>query len=174
MFGQDIIEEWTFYRSYKLHINLSELSLDNVPENKIIISNSWTKDYFFYLYNSVGKKYNWWYMHYLDSIDVDKFLSGNKLYITFIIDGQPAGFSIINFENCYIEYFGLFEHFTGKSLSKSFLNACLAHARSKVSELFLYTNSFDHPAAMPLYLKSGFKILETRKVGEYYPTSFLN
>lgn len=172
MYGRDVIEKWVSYDYYKLSIDLNTRQTF-LPSNEILISNRWTKDYFLYLYNKVGNDYNWWYANYMENVELDTFLSGNKSFITLISNGEPAGFCIINFDNNNIEYFGLLPDFINQGLGECFLNNCVAHAAQKTDKLWLYTTNFDHPRALATYKSVGFNIVEHRTVSEYYPVHCL-
>lgn len=172
MYGKDIIEKWISYDYYKLCIDLNTFQQSH-PSTDILISDKWTKDYLLYLYNKVGRDYSWWYMNYMENVELDAFLSGNKSFITLISNGEPAGFCIINFDNNNVEYFGLLPDFINQGLGKSFLKDCVSHACCRTKKLWLYTTNFDHPRALAIYKSIGFNIIEHRHVSEYYPVHCL-
>ena len=55
-----------------------------------------------------------------------------------------------------------FEHFHGRGLGGHFLTqAVQPRMGSRRHAVWLHTNTFDHPAALPNYLKRGFKVFKT-------------
>jgi GNAT superfamily N-acetyltransferase len=61
-----------------------------------------------------------------------------------------------------IAYFGLLKHFHGRGLGGHFLTQAAQTAwESGAKRVWLHTNTMDHRAALPNYLKRGFKVFKT-------------
>jgi len=76
-------------------------------------------------------------------------------------DGSPAGyFELERHPDGSIEvaYFGLIQEFLGRGLGKNLLTAAAEQAWSDgANRVWLHTCTLDDPAALPNYLKRGFK-----------------
>lgn len=75
--------------------------------------------------------------------------------------GAPAGyFELRQHEDTSVEiaYFGLLEEFLGRSLGKHLLTIAVEQGwQLGANRLWLHTCTLDHSAALPNYLKRGFK-----------------
>ncbi len=118
--------------------------------------------FFRYLYGEVGRQYRWvdrlsWtdeqIRHYLDQPSVSLWV----LYST----GAPAGyFELRQHEDASLEiaYFGLLKEFLGRSLGKHLLTVAVEQGwQLGANRIWLHTCTLDHSAALPNYLKRGFK-----------------
>ena len=119
-----------------------------------------------YLYTEVGGRYHWhdrlpWTPEEIGRYLADPALS---LYVMWVA-GAPAGyFELRAAEDGAVEivYFGLLEQFTGRGLGGYMLTEAVTRAwDSGASRVWLHTNTLDHPAALPNYLKRGFSITRT-------------
>lgn len=174
MYGKEFMEDWITYSYYRMAADLEKMEWSNVHRTRYILANSWSKDYFLYLYNRVGKDYRWWYGNYMDDNELEEYLTNpiGRTFITLMDNGEPAGFGIIKFEDswdCNLEYFGIVKQSMGKGLGKKFLLDVMQYARLTRKKMWLYTTSLDSPAALPNYQSCGFKIIEKKLVQEYYP-----
>ena len=125
-----------------------------------------------YLYTEVGGKYRWhdrlpWSPEQIAQYLADPALS---LYVMWVA-GAPAGYFELRAADdgsVEIVYFGLLDQFTGRGLGAYMLAEAVTRAwDSGASRVWLHTNTLDHPAALPNYLKRGFSITrrETYEVG---------
>lgn len=115
-----------------------------------------------YLYREVGRRYHW--VERLDWTD-DQILEHLRqpslsLWVMYV-DGSPAGyFELQREEDCSIEvaYFGLLPEFIGAGLGKHLLSFGVQRAWDDgACRVWLHTCTLDDPAALPNYLKRGFK-----------------
>jgi GNAT superfamily N-acetyltransferase len=61
-------------------------------------------------------------------------------------------------------YFGLLDEFTGRGLGAYMLTEAVTIAwKAGASRVWLHTNTLDHPAALPNYLKRGFRVTRTEE-----------
>src|SRR5262249_41483386 len=121
---------------------------------------------FRYLYAEVGKNYHWidrlpWtdeqIVNYLELPNISLWLMS--------YDGQKAGyFELSKGEDgsTEIAYFGLLPSFIGRGLGKHLLTCAAEQAWADgAKRVWLHTCTDDDPAALPNYLKRGFKPFKT-------------
>ena len=81
--------------------------------------------------------------------------------------GAPAGYcELLSHSDASVEltYFGLLSEFMGKGLGKHLLSSAVEEAFALgANRVWLQTCTLDDPAAMPNYLKRGFKPFKTEK-----------
>jgi GNAT superfamily N-acetyltransferase len=115
-----------------------------------------------YLYAEVGRFYHWvdrlgWTD---DEIRAHLAVPGISLWVMYT-GGAPAGyFELLKYEDgsTEIAYFGLLPEFIGRGLGKHLLTEAVERAWAEApNRVWLHTCTLDDPAAMPNYLKRGFK-----------------
>ena len=126
-----------------------------------------------YLYTEVGRAYHWidrlpWtddeIRAYVNDPDVSLWL--------MTVAGAPAGYFELRRDRVggvEIVYFGLLPEYTGRGLGGHLLTVAVEEAWALGGDrVWLHTNTLDHPAALPNYLKRGFRAFhaETYDVGE--------
>ena len=117
--------------------------------------------YYRFLYDAVGKNYNWLSRRKLSDTDLAAILGdpANELYVLHV-DGSPAGFAELDRrqpDEVELVQFGVMPEFIGQGLGKWFLQWTIDKAWSYEPKRFwLHTCTLDHPAAVPLYKKAGF------------------
>jgi GNAT superfamily N-acetyltransferase len=117
---------------------------------------------FRYLYEEVGRAYRWtdrlsWsdetIRNYLDTPGISIWLMS--------VDSAPAGyFELREHEDRSVEivYFGLLPESIGRGWGKFLLTRAVESAwQLGVERVWLHTCTLDHPAALPNYLKRGFR-----------------
>ena len=115
-----------------------------------------------YLYDTVGGKYFW-----VDrkKIPDDRLVdiihaANNHLYVLYT-EGTPAGMAELDFRadgTANIAYFGLTPEATGKRLGYFFLyQTCVSAWAQPITKLLVNTCTLDHPRALPLYQRLGFR-----------------
>ena len=116
-------------------------------------------------YFAVGEKFQWLdRMVMEDALLFDKINADNIEIYTFHIDEKPAGYAefILDKDFTEILYFGLMPEFVGKGWGLYFLNIVILHAWSYNPKwVQLNTCSLDHPNAINVYTKAGFKKVRT-------------
>ena len=119
--------------------------------------------YFLALYRVVGSEYEWTDQYKLTHQELSKFLEhSDVMFHTFIYNGWPAGFFILDFREkyiCDIAYFGLVKDAIGKGFGSYLIKKAvkLGWKKSGLKKMTVNTNTLDHKAALPLYQKVGFK-----------------
>ena len=116
-----------------------------------------------YLYRLVGDPCHWVSRRRMSDEKLVEIIHHPDVYIYVLYaDGSPAGMAEIDARNAgahELKFFGLAPDFTGSGLGRYFLTHIvdLAWLRGP-KKLLLETCTLDHPAALPLYQKFGFKV----------------
>jgi GNAT superfamily N-acetyltransferase len=122
-----------------------------------------TVAYYRFLYDAVGRDYDWTSRKKLSDAELAALLHDPRLEIhVLMIDGVPAGFAELDRRNegeIELVQFGLMPEFIGQGLGRSFLQWTIDKAWSySPMRFWLHTCTKDHPAALPNYVKAGFAI----------------
>lgn len=120
-------------------------------------------DYFLYLYRAVGAEYEWtdWLMRPLEAAEA--FIGDPKVELyTMLLDGWPGGFFVLDGRRpgtVDLSYFGLVPRAIGRGLGHWLLGTAVDTAWLKpgTDRLTVNTNTLDHPRALGLYQKFGFR-----------------
>jgi ribosomal protein S18 acetylase RimI-like enzyme len=119
-----------------------------------------------YLYTEVGRAYRWFdRLPWSDEV-IREYLTDPAVSLYLMsVSGAPAGYFELRRDpdgGVEIAYFGLLPEFTGRGLGGFMLTEAVRRAwASTSSRVWLHTNTMDHPAALPNYLKRGFTIFRT-------------
>jgi GNAT superfamily N-acetyltransferase len=125
-------------------------------------------DLFRFLYVEVGRNYHWIDRLPWTDEQIAEYLqrAENSLWL-LTYNGEPAGyFELHKCEDGSIElaYFGLLGNFIGRGLGKHLLSRATEQAWTEgANRVWLHTCTLDDPAALPNYLKRGFKPFKTEK-----------
>ena len=128
-----------------------------------------TVPYYRALYDAVGKDYYWLSRRKMSDESLAAIIGDprDEMHVLHV-DGTPAGFAELDRRQpCDMELvqFGLTPDFIGQGLGKWFLQWTLEKAWSYKPERFwLHTCTLDHPAALPNYLKAGFKLFKQETI----------
>jgi GNAT superfamily N-acetyltransferase len=119
--------------------------------------------YYRFLYNAVGRDYDWTSRKKLSDAELAVLLQDSRLEVHILMaDGVPAGFAELDRRiegEIELVQFGLMPEFIGQGLGRYFLQWTIDKVWSYSPRRFwLHTCTKDHPAAMPNYLKAGFAI----------------
>src|SRR6516225_1204516 len=117
--------------------------------------------YYRFLYDAVGGEYDWTSRKKLSNAELAALLNDPRLEVhVLMVDGVPAGFAELDRRTegeIELVQFGLIRDFIGQGLGKYFLQWTIDKAWSYGPKRFwLHTDTKDHPAALPNYLKAGF------------------
>lgn len=115
-----------------------------------------------YLMDRVGRKWEWVNALRLDDEELAAGVHREDRDIRVLyLDGAPSGFFDVRPHPPHeveLAYFGMMDHATGQGIGRWFLGAaieaCWSHGPSRVT---VQTCTMDHPAALPLYQKLGFR-----------------
>jgi GNAT superfamily N-acetyltransferase len=117
---------------------------------------------FRYLYREVGRAYHWTDRSSWSDDDIATYLADPDVSIWLLSwEAIPAGYFELKrhadggFE---VAYFGLLPNFIGRGWGKYLLTLAVTSAwELGASRVWLHTCTLDHPAALPNYLKRGFR-----------------
>ena len=123
---------------------------------------------FRWLYVEVGKNYHWIDRLPWTDEEIQEHLAQPQISIWLLTyDNQRAGyFELRKCEDASTEvsYFGLLPQFLGRGLGKHLLTCATEQAWvDGANRVWLHTCTLDDPAALPNYLKRGFKPFKTEK-----------
>lgn len=121
-----------------------------------------------YLYDLVGAPYNWISRRRLSDDDLAAIIQHDDVYLYVLyVDGVPAGMAEVDArsdEMHELKFFGLAPDFIGNGLGRYFLSNVLDLIWSRGPKCVrLETCTLDHPAALPLYQKFGFSVVDRRQ-----------
>ncbi len=122
-----------------------------------------TLRYYRFLYDAVGKDWNWSSRNKMSDAALTAIIHDPRDEIHVLLaEGVPAGFVELDRRvegEVEISQFGLTPEFIGQGLGRYFLQWAIDKAWSYgLKRLWLHTDTQDHPAALPNYLKAGFAI----------------
>jgi GNAT superfamily N-acetyltransferase len=115
-----------------------------------------------YLYAAVGGTWLWVERLHLSDEALAKRIhrDGIDIFVLYA-NGSPAGYYELDFadpEHTKLVYFGLMSEWTGMRIGPWFLGSAIGDAFSRgAKEVLVNTCTLDHPAALPLYQKLGFR-----------------
>lgn len=120
-----------------------------------------------YLYDSVGRDYNWISRRSMSDEALADIICDPGVFIYVLyVEGAPAGFCEIDLRDARladIKFFGLIDEFIGRGLGRYFFNNVVNLAwAQKPEKIKLETCSLDHPAALRMYQKTGFRVVNRR------------
>jgi GNAT superfamily N-acetyltransferase len=154
----------TVTRTYLEMSSPHDLRSDSItgPEPRIERLQDCSIEFFRYLYEEVGRAYRWTdRLGWTDEM-VQRHLASPDVSLWLLSTGdQPAGyFELKAHEDSSVEiaYFGLLPDYIGRGWGKYLLTRAVQSAWGLGPQrVWLHTCTLDHPAAMPNYLKRGFR-----------------
>jgi GNAT superfamily N-acetyltransferase len=119
--------------------------------------------YYRFLYDAVGRDYDRTSRKKLSDAELAALLNDPRLEVHVLTaEGVPAGFAELERRiegEIELVQFGLMPEFIGQGLGRYFLRWAIDKAWSYGPRRFwLHTDTKDHPAALPNYLKAGFAV----------------
>jgi GNAT superfamily N-acetyltransferase len=129
-----------------------------------------------YLYNLVGEPYFWVSRRRLSDPQIEEIIRDPKVHIlSLYVAGAPLGFAELDLrqpETAELKFFGIAPQIQGRGLGRYFLTHALDYAWAlQPTKLRLETCTLDHPAALPLYQKLGFKVFDQKRGEVVIPES---
>jgi GNAT superfamily N-acetyltransferase len=118
--------------------------------------------FFRYLYAEVGRAYHWTDRLSWTGEQVRAHLADPAVSLWLLMSrGAPAGYFELRAHDdrsVEIAYFGLLPEFLGRGWGGHLLTRAVEAAwESRPERVWLHTCTLDHPAALPNYLKRGFR-----------------
>jgi len=133
------------------------------PKVALVAATAPPVHYFLYLYGTIGRSYAWTDWFEADAAAREAFVADPKVELfTMMLDGWPGGFFMLDTREqgvCDLAYFGLMPEALGRGLGAWLLGEAIESGwdRPGVERLTVNTCTLDHPAALPLYQKLGFR-----------------
>lgn len=123
---------------------------------------------FRFLYVEVGKNYHWIDRLPWTDEDIQAHLARpeNSIWLMTHDNEQAGYFELRKCDDGSVEiaYFGLLPQFLGRGLGKHLLTCAAEQAWTDgANRVWLHTCTLDDPAALPNYLKRGFRPFKTEK-----------
>jgi ribosomal protein S18 acetylase RimI-like enzyme len=157
-------------RTYLEMRDPSELQAAKLEDSSIRIElqRDCSVELFRWLYAEVGKNYHWTDRLPWTDEDIRAHLAQPQISIWLLTyANERAGY--FELRKCEdgsteIAYFGLLPQFLGRGLGKHLLTCATEQAWADgANRVWLHTCTLDDPAALPNYLKRGFKAFKTEK-----------
>lgn len=120
-----------------------------------------TVRFYKFLYKSIGEEWLWVDRLRISQEELLREIThpAVEVYVLYA-DGVPAGLTEIDFripEEAELKYFGIMPEFLGQKLGPHLLAWTIDLAWSRpIHRFWVHTCDRDHPAALPMYKKSGF------------------
>lgn len=128
-----------------------------------------TLPFYRFLYNKVGEPWLWWERRAMSDDELAAIISDERVEIYVLyVDGVPAGFAELDRRgepDIELAYMGLMPAFVGRKLGPYLLHAAIDTAWShNPRRLTVNTCELDHPKALALYQRFGFRPYDQKKV----------
>ena len=143
-------------------------ALSDDPRIRIEEQRDCSVSFFRYLYAEVGRSYHWVDRLPWTDEQIRGYLQRPEISLWLMTyDDDPAGY--FELRKCEdgsteIAYFGLLPGFLGRGLGKHLLTCAVEQSWSDgANRVWLHTCTLDDPAALPNYLKRGFRAFKTEK-----------
>jgi len=119
-----------------------------------------------FLYAEVGHDYHWVDRLPWSVEDIRAYIADPAISVWLLtVWSSPAGYFELRKDrdgSIELAYFGLLRHFHGRGLGGHFLTQAVQRAwELGANRVWVHTNTLDHAAALPNYLKRGFKVFKT-------------
>jgi GNAT superfamily N-acetyltransferase len=126
------------------------------------------REAYLHLYRRVGAPLRWDQRLLMPEGELSDLLAGRSLdiYVLRDVQGEALGFCEFDrreFPNVELKYFGLVAAAQGRGLGPWLLAEALCETwKSNPSRIWLHTDTWDHPAAVRVYERAGFRIYDVR------------
>lgn len=142
--------------------------LPEPPEADLRIDRAETPTVPFYrfLYNTIGEPWLWGDRRKLSDEEIRAILQHPlvELHVLYL-GGEPVGYAELDRRvagDIEVAYFGIRPEFTGRRLGTYLLSHAIQRAWTfRPDRVWIHTCTLDHPAALPLYRRSGFEPYQT-------------
>ena len=126
-----------------------------------------TISFYRYLYTTVGEPWTWTVRRLLTDPELATILDDARVEVNVLwVGGVPAGYAELDWRrppDVELAYFGLVPEFIGRGLGAYLLDWAIRHAwRPRPRRLWVHTCDLDHPRALDLYQRLGFRIYDRR------------
>ena len=119
-------------------------------------------DWFRALFRSVGEDWLWFSRLAMPDAALAAIIHDRNIEVHVLMYGsEEAGLLELDFrhaDECEVSFFGLAPEFIGTGAGRWLMNQALERAWSRpLRRLWIHTCTFDHPAALGFYMRSGFR-----------------
>jgi GNAT superfamily N-acetyltransferase len=126
-----------------------------------------TVSFYRYLYGAIGADWTWVARRLLSDDELRQSLHDPAVEVNVLwADGVPAGLAELDRRqppDIELAYFGLVPEFIGRGLGRWLLDWAIRHAwQATPRRLWVHTCDLDHPRALRVYEKSGFRVYDRR------------
>ncbi len=127
-----------------------------------------TREAYLALYRCVGEPLRWDTRLNLPRAELEELLGGARLHIYVLraSSGDTLGFCEFDhraFPDIELTHFGLKPDAQGRRLGLWLLSTALGREWERgASRIWLHTDTWDHPAAVPTYERAGFRVFDVR------------
>ena len=142
-----------------------------VPQGKLALMRAerCTPSFYRYLYNTVGERWLWYVRRMWSDERLAACLARPEVEVSVLyVGGVPAGYFELErtaSDDTELCYFGLIPEFIGKGLGVWFLQAAVdAGWLGSTHRLWVHTSTYDHPRALGLYQRAGFRVYERKHI----------
>lgn len=121
-----------------------------------------TVRFYRFLYETIGEAWLWWERRALDDRALARLLNDERVEVYVLyVDGVPAGYAELDRRGAPdvdLAYFGLMPEYIGRGFGRYLLGAAIDLAwHQGARRLTVNTNTLDHPKALTLYQRMGFR-----------------
>lgn len=125
-----------------------------------------TVGFYRFLYDAVGRDWDWVDRKKLSDEALAAIIQDERVAVHVLyVEGTPAGYAELDARvpgEVQIAYFGLMPEFIGQGLGTRFLEWAIRQAWAMAPRrVHVNTCTLDHPGALPLYQKLGFRPFKT-------------
>jgi GNAT superfamily N-acetyltransferase len=126
-----------------------------------------TIGFYRYLYDAIGKDWVWYERKLLDDAELEAAIHDPAVEVNVLwADGVPAGLAELDSRlppDIELAYFGMLPEFIGQGLGRFLLDWAVHHVwRGRPRRFWVHTCDLDHPRALGVYQKAGFRTYERR------------
>jgi GNAT superfamily N-acetyltransferase len=127
-----------------------------------------TRGAYLALYRRVGEPLRWDQRSSMPELELKALLDGESLhiYVLWDLEGDALGFCEFDrsgFPQIELKNFGLVPEAQGRGLGPWLLATALqGEWRSNPDRVWLHTDAWDHPAAVRIYERAGFRVFDVR------------
>lgn len=138
-----------------------------LPGIEIRLARQPTASFYRYLYGSIGRDWTWVVRQLLSDAELLQIIADPAVELNVLwVEGVPAGYAELDRRaapDIELAYFGLVPEFIGRGLGRHLLDWTVRHAwRAQPRRLWVHTCDLDHPRALAVYQKSGFRAYDQR------------
>jgi GNAT superfamily N-acetyltransferase len=126
-----------------------------------------TVGFYRYLYDAIGRDWTWCDRKLLDDAGLAAIVQDPRVEVNVLwADGVPAGLAELDCRqppDVELAYFGLLPGFIGQGLGRFLVDWAAHHVwRGRPRCFWVHNCDLDHPRALAVYQKAGFRIYDRR------------